>query len=241
MGGIQIIDTEVDMLELALADNNSVFHLLSDSDFLCRPLSELLDYFDEEKNRQYQYMEVAPAEEVWKVERVKIRFYTWNIHDVIDTRKYHLGLVNRYLGNIQWFLHFRRGKFPYSRLYGGSSWWTVNRDGAELLYYEMRDKHKYDRFRFTYAPDEIFPATIIGNSQLKVRNEFCLRNRDYRNAGLACFRYIPWWKPGSRTIHPLTLDNSDYPLIKKSKAFFCRKMNGKDATNLIVQFDNEIY
>lgn len=233
-GGFQIIEVEKLLLREALADrNNFYFHLLSNTDFLCRPLSELIDFFDDSQNQEKEYIECAPIEEIWTPPSIKIRFYCWNIHDFIDTRRWHLGLVNRYFCLLQWMLHIRRRKLPFKRVYGGSSWWTLSIPGAKLLLCAFDNKKLSGRFHFIYAPDELFPSIIIGNSNLTIVSDYCLRNRDARNAGIPCFRYIPWWKKGSRSVHPLTLDEEDYPLIKKSGAFFCRKVDVERSKVLI--------
>lgn len=225
-GGSQIIEVERLLLREALIDkDNFYFHLLSNTEFLCRPLSELIDFFDDPQNQNKEYIECAPIEEVWGQNAIKRRFYSWNIHDIIDTRRWHLGLVNRYFGMLQWYLHIRRRPFPFKRVYAGSSWWTLSKDGADILLRAFDNKKLSDRFRFVYAPDEIFPSIVIGNSDLKIVSDYCLRNRDANTAGIPCFRYIPWWKKGSRSLHPLTLDEGDYSLIKKSGAFFCRKID----------------
>ena len=228
-GGYQIIDTQCVMLRMAFSDDtNFYFHLLSDSECLCRPLNELIAFFDNPQNQEKEYIECAPVKEIWSLNNIKLRFFCWNIHDYIDTRKWHLGLVNRYLCKLQWLLHIRRENFPYDILYGGSSWWTLSRRGAETLLLALENKKISKRFHFTYAPDEIFPSTVIGNSNLTIVSDYCLRNRNIDNAGIPCFRYIPWWKKGS-----ITLDVTDYPHIKRSGAFFCRKMNRIYSKDLI--------
>lgn len=233
-GGYQIIDVQRAMIDLALQNkDNFYFHLLSNSEYLCRPLNELIDFFDNPCNQNKEYIECAPVEEIWTTNKVKTRFFCWNIHDIIDTRKWHLGLINRCFCKLQWLLHIRRKPFPYTKIYGGSSWWTLSRIGTQTVLSAFKNKQLSKRFRFTYAPDELFPSTVIGNCGLSIVSDYCLRNRNPENAGVSSFRYIPWWKKGSRNIHPLILDETDYLLIKKSGAFFCRKIDLKHSKGLI--------
>lgn len=239
-GGYQIIEVERILLKMAMGDKrNFYFHLLSDTEFLCRPLSEFIAFFDNKENQDKEYIECASVEKIWSKESIKVRFFCWNIHDLIDTRKWHLGLVNRYFCKLQWLLGLRRPSFHYNIFYGGSSWWTVSKCGSQKLSAAFEDKNISKRFRFTYAPDEIFPSTVIGNSGLSIVSDYCLRNRDPKLAGIHCFRYIPWWKKVSCNIHPLTLTMDDYLPIKKSEAFFCRKIDPRYSQELLDKLTND--
>lgn len=233
-GGIQMVDAEKALLEYALKDeDNFYFHLLSGVDFLCRPLNELFDFFDNKENQYKEYIECVPVNAIWSDERIRSRFFCWNIHDLIDTRKWHLGLLNRYLSHMQWFLHIRRKAFPYPVLMGGSQWWSLSLKGAQVLFEAMNDLNIRKRFCYTYAPDELFASTVIGNSDLSLVNEKCLQNKEEISENLKCMRYTPWWKKEKRGIHPLALTDEDYALIKSSGAFFCRKIDLKHSKNLI--------
>lgn len=227
-GGVQMIDAERALLELALKDEeNFYFHLLSGVDFLCRPLNELIAFFDAKENQNKEYIECAIVSDIWTEERIRSRFFCWNIHDLIDTRKWHLGLVNRFFSHLQWALHIRRGAFPYSTLFGGSQWWSLSRKGASVLFKALNTSCIRSRFCYTYAPDEIVASTVIGNSDLSIVNEKCLRNMKVAKGEVKSLRYIPWWNKDSGKIYPLTLTEDDYDLIKNSGAFFCRKIDLK--------------
>ena len=118
---------------------------------------------------------------------------------------------------------------------GGSQWWSLSIKGAHVLSAAMNDLTIKKRFCHTYAPDELFASTVIGNSNLSIVNEKCLRNRESISENLKFLRYIPWWKKDSLGIGQITLTEEDYDFIKSSGAFFCRKVDLKYSKKLMIK------
>lgn len=103
-----------------------------------------------------------------------------------------------------------RGPFSESfRCYAGEHWFTANSKAAEVLLSQSdRSSRLLAHLRRRECPEECFHHSMLGNSQLSLRNNN--------------LRYIDWLSSGAW--HPKTLTIEDLPMIAASGAHFARKV-----------------
>lgn len=91
--------------------------------------------------------------------------------------------------------------------YAGDYWLTGNRATAEALLEDSEQNRRLiDHFQRRPNPDEGFPHTLLGNTDLRISTD----NR----------RFTDWT---GQINHPRTLTVADFPRIRESSAHFARK------------------
>ena len=226
-GGVGIINAQAKLINEALKDtSNEFFHLLTCHDILCRPLNELFEFFDKNNNKQFITYEHLPKKE-WLDNGGINRYEHYHIYDLIKVRNYprlHLYSINHtVLSKLQTIFHIHR-KQIFKQMYGGGSYWSLNRDGAKCLDKYLSNKDFIKRCKYCWAPDEFIPQSILLNNDLNVENNN--------------LRYIDWNAKGVSL--PKTLEESDYNAIIQSKAFFARKIDINKSNKLIQLIKNRI-
>jgi hypothetical protein len=68
--------------------------------------------------------------------------------------------------------------------YAGSTWWALTREACQyILEFVQRNKHVEDYFQATYAPEEMFLHTILGNSPFGSRTRRSFLYEDWSVSG----------------------------------------------------------
>jgi hypothetical protein len=121
----------------------------------------------------------------------------------------------------------RRFPLPY-RLFGGpyGCWWTLGAEAARYLVAFLDAHPTLQRFaRFTWAPDEFLPATILLNSPLAAS----IRNENYR--------FMDWSRGGS---HPKVLTVDDFDRVAQAPKMFARKFDATRDVAILDRIDAEL-
>lgn len=122
---------------------------------------------------------------------------------------------------LQKMLGFKRrlpAEFP--ELYGGLVYFTLTREAVKYcLDYLDTKPHLFNRFKYTFSPEEILIQSILFNSPFKDR--ICNDN----------LRFMIWSMRDGQS--PAILDERDYEKIKLSNAIFARKFDSKISSGLI--------
>lgn len=131
-------------------------------------------------------------------------------------------LLFRYLNNILKVFKMER-KIPLIiKPKYGSQWWALNKEAVKYcLDFIKNNSEEYRYFRFTWAPDELFIQSVLGDSYL--RNTIINKP----------FRYIDWNTNGP----PKTLTLEDYDKIMDSGHLFARKIDPVISEKLIEKLD----
>jgi protein xylosyltransferase len=177
--------------------------LVSGSDYLVRPLTALKEHLREHHGHNFLRC-WSLASETHKLFRDRFECY-WPLERMQRWR-----FKRSFLRLQRMFLPPR--KMPRALVpWVGSAWWTVTRGMAEYMFGLVRERDISRFLAFTAVPDELIFATLAKNSS---HFSASLINDD--------LRYIV---TDSRGHYPKTLDIEDLPLIIKSGAFYCRKIN----------------
>lgn len=221
--GIGIVQSIVFLIKESLKnEENGYFHILSGQDLLIKPINDLLDFFEENRNKCYLKHYLLPYEG-WSNGGLE-RYTYYCLNDILNCDSKHIfnQRLNWYFVKIQSVLKIKRKPLPYTELYGGSAWWSMNRDASIVLndFFAIEENWKY--IKYTHIPDEMIFHTVLLNSHLRgsIVNDH--------------LRYIDWSiNNGS---HPKTLLLEDYDKLKNSNSFICRKVDPVLSADLIERF-----
>lgn len=223
-GARSIMDATLWLCRQALAGSPDVsfFHLISGSDLLVKSADAFCAFFDSHPENNFMEYFQLPYRG-WGhggLNRIEFRHPLDRVD--IGTGWGH-AVYDRYLN---W--QIRRGyvrPLPPYRVYGGSTWWSLNRDAVSYVCSHHNWRGWYDRLEDCFAPDEMYIQTLLLNSEYAptVINDH--------------MRYIVWeYRNGNS---PAVLDETDIPGILRSKAVFARKTDSVTSRKLVSYFAEE--
>jgi hypothetical protein len=221
-GSLGIVDAELEGIAQAMADRCSYVLVISGEDFPLRPVEEIVEFA--ETNRERSYVETfALPYRSWPFDgRQRTDFYTCRLLGALYTcvprgedtkgmtaprRLLNWGLRAR-------FMFARRRRFPpYLRPYGGQQWLNLS-PAASRYTIDFVSRHPDYRHyhRYTACPDELFVQSILLGSDFAGGHEIV--NDDLR---------FLIWTGGD---HPKLLELEDLPAMVESSDLFARKVDG---------------
>jgi core-2/I-Branching enzyme len=151
--------------------------LLSGSDYPLRSAKYIHTFLEEKRGIEFISTVRMPSEAAGKpISRINtLRFQsTAPVRRFVVRVLARLGLAERdyrkYLGSLE----------PYS----GSTWWALTRDACQyILEFVERNRLVGEYFQYTFAPEEMFFHTILGNSSFSARIGRNLLYEDWSTGG----------------------------------------------------------
>lgn len=210
-GGFSMLKVELYLLRLAMKQSDAAyFHLISGQDYPVKPLPLFLAFF--EKNKGKIYLDYKHIPFVGRDYNGFYRFQYYMPYDYIDGRspKGKRIIYKFYVWHKR--LHIKR-RIPdqFYHLYGGSQWFSITREAADVLVgYTRKHPAFYRRMRFTFAPEESYVTTVLVN---KMPGNLIVNNN---------LRYVRWMCENGN--NPSNLGKEHFEGVVKSTAFFARKM-----------------
>lgn len=210
-GGFSMLKVELYLLGLAMEKSDAAyFHLISGQDYPIKPFPLFLAFF--EKHKGMNYLDYKHIPFVERDYNGFFRFQYYMPYDYIDGRtpKGKRIVHQFYLWHKRF--HFKR-RIPdqFYHLYGGSQWFSITREAADMLTdYTRKCPAFYRRMRFTFAPEESYVATVLVN---RIPGNLIVNNN---------LRYVRWKRENGN--NPSNLGVEHFEDIVKSSAFFARKM-----------------
>lgn len=203
--------------------DNQVFHLITGQDILIKPLSELFAFFDGNPNNYLSWL--LPNDDIYSFENGGLgRYNYYLLFDTFNCRNPNIFTkLNHIVLMIQRSVGFHRSEMKITPIYGGSSWWSLQRNALEYFITTYEQLKLGKRLAHTFAPDEMIFQTILLNSS----KGFKLVNDN--------LRYMVW-KAGAPG--PKTLMLEDFVNITKSSAFFGRKVDPEYSAELILKINS---
>jgi len=205
-GGFNHLKAYLLLSEIALKDKvNTKFHLITGQDF---PIKDTC-FFQKLDNKDYLNFFKMPATCWTNGGMDRLEYY--NFYDLFNAKK-----------SMRWISLFVKlqKKFKYKRslnnylgkLYGGSTYWSLSRETLQyVVRFTKENKYFFNRFKYTFCPEEIYFQTIILNSKFST------------NVVNDNLRFIDW--ESGRGGNPAFLDETDLEKILSSKSLFARKIN----------------
>lgn len=228
-GGFNHLKSILLLSEIALNNpDNQYFHLISGHDFPIKECSYFKEFFEKNKEKDFLNSFEVPFSG-WANNGGLDRIEYYNLFDLLDFKNpKQKRWINKFLAIQKRFGRKRSVSPQMPKLYGGSTWWSLSRKSLEyVVRYTANNKKVFNRFKHTFCSEEFYFPTVIMNSHLKSR---------VNNNSL---RYIDWNARNGN--NPAILDESDYPKIIKSDAFFARKFEYPHSGSLLKKIQDSLH
>jgi hypothetical protein len=174
--GVQAILTLI-QTAMNAEKKHDYFVLLSGSEYLLQNNEYIQNYF--EKNRGVEFINIVKmpnidaGKPISRINTLRIQSYRPIIRFFVKALA-RLGLAQRdhkkYLGSL----------VPYS----GNTWWALTRNACQyILEFERNNRPFCKYFENTFAPEEMFFHTILGNSEFQGRTNKNVMYEDWSERG----------------------------------------------------------
>ncbi|MDT0650829.1 beta-1,6-N-acetylglucosaminyltransferase [Autumnicola edwardsiae] len=222
-GGLNHLKAILYLSTMAVEDKENVyFHLISGHDHPIKNLEFFKLFYQRHGHRNFLEYFKVPFKG-WGGNGGLDRLEYFNLFDIFN---YKSDTESRWINNslqLQRKLGLKRGfGVDFPEIYGGSTWWSLNRDALTYVLDYQEDHPSYlKRFRHTLCSEEFFFQTILLNSPF-------LESINNNN-----LRYIDWTPRNGN--NPAVLDETDYQKIAQSDALFARKFDYPVSCRLMEQ------
>ncbi len=214
-GSINHLKAILFLCKEALKDpENDYFHLISGQDFPTQPLAT---FFDARllENNYLQYFSLPTKG--WSGNGGLDRYAFYHIYDWVQGNKTTTNLWNRRFVKLQKFLKIKRRNAAkqLGPLYGGGTWWSLQRRTLEYVIYHPEQDTFLKRLKYCFCSEELYFQTVLLHSPFApyITNDN--------------LRYIDW--ESMRGGCPAFLDATDYEKIKQQYTLFARKIDERSA------------
>lgn len=115
------------------------------------------------------------------------------------------------------------------KIYWGSSWWSLSNECARYVYKTYNENAEIRKYlRYSFAPDELWVQTILGNSQYKER----LLHVDSYDFNKVTVLQLVEYRDSIKI-----WEKKDYDTIKRSDKMFLRKVTTEKSKDLLDLLD----
>lgn len=187
-------------------------NLLSGQDYPLKPASELMEFFEKSKGKEFlSYRDIRND---WKEGLIRMEKYF-----LINYKFRGKYLIENIANTV-----LPRKKIPYNlHPFGKSMFWMLSMEAAIYVVNTVEGDNKLKKFfSLCWGTDEFVFQTILMNSPYKDK----IVNENYR--------YIDWSLGGA---NPKILDETDFTPIKNSNMLFARKMEWTKSAELLNLID----
>ncbi|WP_336830741.1 MULTISPECIES: beta-1,6-N-acetylglucosaminyltransferase [Sphingobacterium] len=221
-GGTNHFFAILDLCKAALENKDNVFfHLITAEDF---PIKSLSDFWQLDIGKNYLDYTEFPYYG-WDSSGGFDRINYYRFFDLFNAKKKNGARILNFLLNLQKKIGLKRKSLNFDKLYGGSTYWSLNRESLEKVF-SVLDYKMLRRLRYTFCAEEFVFQSIIMNSALKhtvVNNNL---------------RYIDW--QSKRGGDPAFLDETDFDNLKNCDKLFARKILKTDKNQLLIALKSHI-
>lgn len=230
--GFSMVTVMMQLLKIAVEYKAEFSHyiFLSGSCYPIKPINHIESLFENNKDKSFiKYVKMMEHPLLYR--HIQYKFLmdspfpirnkiTHNLHRMMRRISFHTNITNTLKDNI----------VPYA----GSNWTALNAECAKyVVSFHESNPDFQDMMRYTYAPDEHYIHTILGNSPLSSQCtgaiEFKYIGLDYlANLHLIDNSLTKWY----------TID--DWSDITASDKLFVRKIRSIDGSKLVERIDNKI-
>lgn len=223
-GGFSLLRCQLFLMEKGLKYSDGRYiHLLSGQDYPLKPLDDFLRFFELEDKEFIEGAHLpAPHWDGNTYKRIQHFYFTdWFRYSTDEDVKKMWNFADK---QDKWGIR-RRIPDQVKHIYGGSAWFSLTRACTEkVVEYSYKHPALLRRFRFTFAPDEIYIHTVVRHIEFA--------GKQIGNGNL---RYINWAKGGDN--HPADLNEDHFYELSSSGAFFARKFEYPDSVKIQEKID----
>lgn len=209
-GSVALVDATFRLIDEALSSGTYRYlHLLSGCDFPLMSPSEMLSFLSDHDGAEFIGFckgEEADIEDKLGVYHIPSLLRSSRLASWLE---YQIAKTQRLLG-----IRMNRDTSVFRK---GPQWWTITDDLAKALLPDRTTILR--RYRWAFAPDEIFMQTFVSNHP-----EFLSRCFDGEgDKHVQCMRLIDWDRGA-----PYEFTEADCPELASQRRFFVRKMLSLD-------------
>ena len=212
------------LMQSAMEEGYSHFHTLTGQCRLIYPATIFTKFFELNSTKIFMEHFQLPRHG-WSGEGglARMKYYHW--HDIINLRSYRaLRAFDRFCVSVQRAIGINR--LSVNQYYGGSGYYSVEKEAADLLLTDYRKNSIH--YRHSFCAEEVIPQTVLCNSSLMERGLI-------QNCNL---RYINWQKKHGET--PAILDEKDLKSMVAGKYLFARKFDSRFSTDINIPLPEEL-
>jgi len=227
-GGLNHLRSILFLAKKALENKeNFYFHLISGQDYPIQTCEKFKRFFSNNREKNFLNYFNVPFEG-WGTNGGLDRLEYYNFYDFFDAKKIKQSLWIIRIQKVQQRIGLKRGlPKTLSNLYGGSTWWSLNRQALEYcITFSLKNKAFLNRFKYTFCSEEFYFQTILLNSDLK---DTISQNT---------LRFINWKK--NHWKKPSILIQDDFAELVKSEAFFARKFEYPDSLEILDSIEKRL-
>lgn len=224
-GGTSVLYAEMSLLHDAFHNSEATyFHLISGQDYPICPFDKFDAFFEENEGKNFvKYVHLPNPR--WEQDTFR-RFQYYFPFDLAADKENPRGWVMEQVREQQKRGIKRRIPDEFDHLYGGSQWFSINREAAKaLLEYTKEQPSLYNRMWMTFAPEESYVATVLVN--LLGKEKVISDNH----------RYIRWKDENGNC--PANLSTVHFRHLLDGQNFFARKFEkgcSEELLNLIDKY-----
>lgn len=227
-GGLNHLRSILYLAKKALEDEeNFYFHLISGQDYPIQTCEKFKTFFSKNSEKNFINYFNVPFEG-WGKDGGLDRLQYYNFYDLFDAKKTTQSRWITMAIKAQKKIGYKRPlSKTLSNLYGGSTWWSLNREAVEhCITFTLKNKGFLNRFKYTFCSEEFYFQTILLNSDLK---DTISKNT---------LRFINWKK--NHWKKPSILIQDDFAELLKSEAFFTRKFEYPASLELLDSIEDRL-
>ena len=202
------VKCELYLLEKAVKNNYSYYHLISGVDFPLKTAREIHSFFEKNNGKEFVHIQsynIPESKKDW------LKYYY--VFRKLSRDNIFFKMLEKISLKLQYLFGVNRLKKNTIRISTGANWFSITH---KFAIYVLKEIDKYAiMFRNTRSSDEIFMQTILVNSEF-INNRYSNKYNDM----LSNMRYIDW-KRGN----PYTFVSNDYDLLINSELMFARKFS----------------
>ena len=233
-GGISMVDATLNLIKEALNSGNQYSHLvlLSGSCYPIKPPDYINSFFNLQPEREFiRFIDMRESPQHY-MKQIKLK---WFKEPIFLASFAPLKLCDKVIRKVANFMQLKNCWDENTIIpYFGSQWWALTPRCCEYIleYIDINNTY-YSMNKLSFAPDEHFFHTLVGNSVYKKKSD-----------GLQAFEGRGTYKLANfHLIHPSLskwYDLTDWDEIFSSDKLFVRKVNSLKSKELLDKIDKEL-
>ena len=216
-GDFSIVQAEMFLFKKASLIGYDYYHLLSGMDLPIKPISQIKDFFEKNKGREFVHYSLEFSRQKQVKRRAKFYYFFQKYR---KTKNHFISYVINLLIKCEIFIQmiFKVNRLRKSKLQvvSGSQWVSITNEF--VLFILSNEEMIYKLFKYSNCSDELFIQTLLFNSKFK--NKVFVNKNSNIPINL---REIIWEDNNSGSPHIWRKEDFEY--LINSEALFARKFD----------------
>ncbi|MBT33739.1 MAG: hypothetical protein CMO01_29090 [Thalassobius sp.] len=229
--GISMVDAQMSMIREALKKSEQYSHavMITGSCYPIKSVKTIYEYFTSNSQKEFiTFIDMRESPEHY-IKLVKQKWFKEPLLRIKQLKYLDKG-IRFLLNKLRLKNHWNENIIPYT----GHTWCALTMNCCQYVYdYHTKNSWFRDMNRYTFAADEHYLHTIIGNSSFM---NSTMGKADYKGRGL--YQYTSYYLIDSSL--KKWYDLRDWQEIIESDKLFVRKVNSKTGSELVSKISKEL-